>query len=96
MEQLEYLRKLITASPCIYGKINHATPNGRFLSVYIVSDGRIEDITALVCRVSTFVLSPKGLYVQGTGFSHIQSVQEQLMTLLNLNINYSTLVSNYA
>ncbi len=95
MESIDYLRKLITASPRIYGKTNHATPHGRYLSVYIVVDGNIQDITALVARVSTCTLTGRGLYINGTGHCHIQSVSEELTSLFNMPVQYEQLVSTY-
>jgi hypothetical protein len=96
MESIDYLRNLLLASPRIYGKTNHRTEHGRHLSVYVVVRGNIEDITALIARCSTRVLTPKGLYVNGTGHCHIQAISEELTTLFKFQVQYEQLVSNYS
>jgi hypothetical protein len=96
MESKDYLRKLLTASSRVYGKVNRRGDDGAHLSVYVVDTGSINDITALVARCTTRVLCPKGLYVNGVGHCHIQAISEELASLFNMHVSYEQLPSNYS
>ena len=89
------LGKLLTVSPKVYGRINKTNEIGAYLSVYAVDDGRIEDITASICRVTGLKLCKRGVKVKGFGHCYIQAIAEELTSLLKFKVEYEQLTSCY-
>ena len=93
----EYNRIRIPAR--IYGKVNLRTDSNTYLSVYAIEVCKenvfITDITALIAQTLDLKLAKKGLRVGGTGHCHIQTVSEELSTLLDFPVCYEQLPSSY-
>ena len=96
----DYLRRLITASPKVYGKVNKRTARESYLSVYVVENlatgGEIIDITSLVARSLGWKFNKNGIRVGGVGTCHIQDIADALTEWATSKVRYEQLPSNYS
>lgn len=51
MESIERAKRFMPEASRLYFMIRHKTDNKRWLSFYVVSDGRITDVTGYIARV---------------------------------------------
>lgn len=67
---IEFLQANLKPGDKVYTKIESVARSGmsRVVSVYIVADNQIKDITYFVSCVSSYSLTSKGLRVSGCGF----------------------------